>query len=455
MKSGSHQVRRMMGILLLAMLPAAASAQNCAQLLLHSDVPTQACAHATYFLDIRGSDIVDLAESNTGLLEAEFDGFDLFDPDAGLEVPDNMLEPWFGKIDLSWQADNQGRPRRIISQSRGALMMDSADNRQLSVFWGTKGRVTFVPYTIDDSTGPVTLDMDFELDGQLADPLENFAGSVSMTGTARLFEETGPHILQINGVASLQTDFETHVIWGHDFHEVGTSQPAAAGVEDDFFIEVVTDASIQVTPGQELTLETDVFGRVFLTGYDTDDTGTWTASSPNTFTLNLSSPDSNVRFELVGVDTEPPFEINAGLNDAWYNRATDGQGIFIIVYPDIQLVFLAWFTYEADAQNGGAPTLDAVLGDDEHRWLTAAGFYEEGDDSVELDISITRGGKFDAGDPISRETDGTIKLNFEHCDKVVAEYNIPSIERSGSVDLERVAKDNVPVLRGSKPVVAT
>ena len=157
----------------------------------------------------------------------------------------------------------------------------------------------------------------------------------------------------------------------------------------------------------------------------------------NTFQLNPS---------LVRViDLGPSFAINAGLNDAWYNRATDGQGIFIIVYPDIRLIFLAWFTYEADAQNGRTPTLNAVLGDDEHRWLTASGFYEEGDDTVELDISITRGGKFDAGDPISRETDGTIKLNFAHCDKVVADYNIPSIERSGSVELERVAKDNVPL----------
>ena len=46
-------------------------------------------------------------------------------------------------------------------------------------------------------------------------------------------------------------------------------------------------------------------------------------------------------------DSPPPgFQINAGLNDAWYNPLTDGQGFFVTVYPDRQLVFLSWFTYD-------------------------------------------------------------------------------------------------------------
>jgi len=144
-------------------------------------------------------------------------------------------------------------------------------------------------------------------------------------------------------------------------------------------------------------------------------------------------------------DTEPEFAINAGLNDAWYNPLTDGQGIFVIVYPDIKLIFLAWFTYETGAppSKQSAAGLNAVLGDDEHRWLTASGFYEPGSDRVLLDISITRGGKFDAGDPVERETDGTLELIFEDCKTGVVKYTIPSIDRSGEVPIQRVANDNV------------
>jgi len=149
-----------------------------------------------------------------------------------------------------------------------------------------------------------------------------------------------------------------------------------------------------------------------------------------------------------------PVVINPGMNDAWYNPLTDGQGIFTIVYPSIPLVFLAWFTYEIDAPADGSaaslnsanspyPELTALLGDDQHRWLTAAGPFE-GNRAL-LDISITRGGKFDAPDPVQRENDGTIELIFEDCEKLVAKYHIASLNKSGEIPLQRVANDNVPL----------
>ena len=147
----------------------------------------------------------------------------------------------------------------------------------------------------------------------------------------------------------------------------------------------------------------------------------------------------------------PVVAINPGMNDAWYNPATDGQGIFIIVYPSIPLMFVAWFTYETDAPEGAAHALDqaraplaglnAVLGDDDHRWLTAAGAYAG--NSALLDITNTRGGRFDAGDPVERETVGTIEVIFEDCKAGVVRYSIPSINRTGEVPIQRVANDNV------------
>ena len=40
------------------------------------------------------------------------------------------------------------------------------------------------------------------------------------------------------------------------------------------------------------------------------------------------------------------FRINPGLNGAWFNPVSSGQGFLIEVFPDINQVFLAWFTYD-------------------------------------------------------------------------------------------------------------
>lgn len=83
----------------------------------------------------------------------------------------------------------------------------------------------------------------------------------------------------------------------------------------------------------------------------------------------------------------PIFQINAGIADAWYNPATAGQGFFITVLPDIQQMFLAWFTYDR-----GRPSEDvtALPGEPGHRWLTAQGPYDG--DTANLTIFVAEGG---------------------------------------------------------------
>ena len=54
------------------------------------------------------------------------------------------------------------------------------------------------------------------------------------------------------------------------------------------------------------------------------------------------------------------FQINAGLNDAWYNPLTDGQGFFITVFPELGKLSLAWFTYDTELPPEDA---QAILGD--------------------------------------------------------------------------------------------
>jgi len=136
------------------------------------------------------------------------------------------------------------------------------------------------------------------------------------------------------------------------------------------------------------------------------------------------------------------FQVNAGLNDAWYNPATDGQGFFITVFPDIGYISLAWFTYDTEL-----PPMNATshLGDPGNRWLTAIGPIE-GDHAL-MNIELTSGGIFDTPTQIARTSppgsDGTLLLTFTDCGSGTVAYDIPSISRQGVVPIQRVANDNI------------
>jgi len=136
--------------------------------------------------------------------------------------------------------------------------------------------------------------------------------------------------------------------------------------------------------------------------------------------------------------TEASFTMNAGLNDAWYNPETDGQGFFITVFPQRGQVSLAWFTYDTELPPMNA---QANLGDAGHRWLTALGNIN-GRESM-MEIEIVSGGIFDESAEVTARLDGTIKLSFESCSKGLVEYSIPSINQQGSVPIQRIANDNV------------
>jgi len=137
----------------------------------------------------------------------------------------------------------------------------------------------------------------------------------------------------------------------------------------------------------------------------------------------------------------PDFQINPGLNDAWYNPATTGQGFLITVFPDIKQMFLAWFTFDTERP---PEEVTAMLGEPGHRWLTAQGPYDR--DTANLTVFVTEGGVFDAAEPVASTDpsgDGTVTLEFADCSEGLVNYEITSLGISGAIPIERITPDNV------------
>jgi hypothetical protein len=193
-----------------------------------------------------------------------------------------------------------------------------------------------------------------------------------------------------------------------------------------------------------------VFGQVLGDGMDVideiADLPVWNANAPfNELPLigyqgvGDITEENLVMIDMMSDGDSSGFNINPGLNDAWYNLETDGQGFFINVFPDTGILFLSWFTYDTERPDD---SVSANLGDPGHRWLTAQGAFA-GNEAV-LDITITSGGIFDSGTPVPDKTqDGTMVVTFTGCNQGTVSYDIPSIGRQGVVPIQRVVPDNV------------
>lgn len=143
----------------------------------------------------------------------------------------------------------------------------------------------------------------------------------------------------------------------------------------------------------------------------------------------------------VQAEVEDAFEINPGLNDAWYNPATNGQGFLIAVFPDIKQMFVAWFTFDTERP---PEDVTAFLGEPGHRWLTAQGPYDGY--TADLTIFVTEGGVFDSAEPAASadlDGDGTLTLEFADCENGLVTYEITSLGISGEIPIQRIVLDNV------------
>ncbi len=67
---------------------------------------------------------------------------------------------------------------------------------------------------------------------------------------------------------------------------------------------------------------------------------------------------------------------------------------------------------------------------------------DSGNRSV-MSVDIASGGLFDTATEIDHCSDGTITLTFEDCNSATVEYDIPSVDRQGTVPIQRIAHDNI------------
>lgn len=158
-----------------------------------------------------------------------------------------------------------------------------------------------------------------------------------------------------------------------------------------------------------------------------------------TFTLRCANAAGSRSVSVVvTVEAVATLQINPGLNDAWFNPLTSGQGFFFNVFPEAGVFFMAWFTYDVERPG---EEVGAILGEAGHRWITAQGPFVG--NTATLNATLSEGGLFDDPTAVTNSGYGTVTVTFNDCDTAEVAYNFPEPGVAGVVPITRVVKDNV------------
>jgi hypothetical protein len=130
-------------------------------------------------------------------------------------------------------------------------------------------------------------------------------------------------------------------------------------------------------------------------------------------------PDVNVMLATqILPDLNP--RLDSRFNGAWYDPATDGQGLTLEVREDGSTVIGFWYTYDDQGNQ---------------RWFVLQGL--AAGDEAEVTIYRTSGGVFLQSDPVLLEEWGSGRFLTSDCDHVTLEFE--SDEASGSILLTRLS----------------
>jgi len=144
------------------------------------------------------------------------------------------------------------------------------------------------------------------------------------------------------------------------------------------------------------------------------------------FPLIRVIPDSDNVCEGISGNSAQAVDINAGMDGAWFDPATSGQGYFIDAHPDPEggnFIFVSWFTYGNATASG-------------QRWLTAQGGFEGS--TAEIDVFETTGGSFDDPEPADTTKVGTMSLDFTDCSNAQLTYSLSADPAEGDIAITRV-----------------
>ncbi len=299
---------------------------------------------------------------------------------------------------------------------------------------GSRLHIGLLPGDLNASTieAVVTLLVlnDLNLDGVIWATLRDFAQSQMTVDVAGVSQVRSDSLM----ISSLVADVSG--VSGLDF---GGSDPLGSA-----FIDVSGVSQATLNMDVESALTGTVTGTSTLFYWGTDVAVNVAAVSGGTVT-RLG--------DTRGEGTLPQFQINAGLSGAWFDPDTPGQGFFLDVLPNSATMFVGWFTFDAPE----AASSKAVLGDDNHRWLTAQGPFEG--DTATLDVVLTTGGRFDDPTAIAVHSAagsyGSVTVDFEDCLNAEVVYDLPVSGLSGTIPITRTADDNVALCRQLDGVAKT
>ena len=124
--------------------------------------------------------------------------------------------------------------------------------------------------------------------------------------------------------------------------------------------------------------------------------------------------------------TTEAVDINPGMDGAWVNEQTLGQGFLIDAHPNPDggnFIFAAWFTYGDDTASG-------------QRWLTAQGDFTGS--TAAIDVYETTGGSFDDPQLVDRDKVGTMTIDFENCSEAQLTYSLTDDDVAGDMEISRL-----------------
>jgi hypothetical protein len=135
-------------------------------------------------------------------------------------------------------------------------------------------------------------------------------------------------------------------------------------------------------------------------------TGSFRLQAGADYYLLVQSVENRLLDYFLVIAPPAPFDINSAMSGLWADMATDGQGLMLNVYPTIDALHLAWFTYDLERPSNQAT---AQIGEPGHRWLTAFGGLNGGDSN--MTITRTNGGIFDAVQPVPGPFEDTASID--------------------------------------------